>query len=72
MVEDEIMLLEEEIKQYNLQKKSDVLFLQMAVGMSSYNDETDKDYMDVFRKADSAMYQDKKEKKQIKKRGILQ
>jgi diguanylate cyclase (GGDEF)-like protein len=63
LVEDEIMLLEEEIKQYNLQKKSDVLFLQMAVGMSSYDDETDKDYMDVFRKADSAMYENKKQKK---------
>ena len=35
----------------------------MAIGMAIYNSETDKEYMDVFRRADSAMYEDKKQKK---------
>ena len=39
--------------------------LQMAVGTSVYNPETDGEYDDVFRRADSAMYKDKKLKKPI-------
>jgi GGDEF domain-containing protein len=35
----------------------------MAIGMAVYNSKTDKEYMDVFRRADSAMYEDKKQKK---------
>lgn len=37
--------------------------MQIAIGMAVYNPETDKEYMDVFRRADEAMYKDKKQKK---------
>lgn len=39
--------------------------LRMAVGAAVYEPETDKEYADVFRRADSAMYEDKKRKKAI-------
>jgi GGDEF domain-containing protein len=35
----------------------------MAIGTSSYDYEMDKEYMDVFRRADEAMYANKKAKK---------
>ena len=38
--------------------------MQMAIGMATYNPEIDKGYMEVFRRADSAMYEDKKRKKE--------
>ena len=62
-VENEILLLEEEINKYNHQRSSDRLLLKMAIGMSSYDYETDKEYMDVFRRADEAMYENKKAQK---------
>lgn len=62
-VENEILIFEEEIKHYNQHIHNNALLLQMAVGVSSYNDETDKGYMDVFRRADDAMYEDKRIKK---------
>ena len=61
--EKQMQILEEEIAIFNQNKNSDVPFLQMAAGMSIYNYETDKEYMDVFRRADEAMYKDKKIKK---------
>jgi GGDEF domain-containing protein len=39
----------------------------MAVGMAVYDPESDLEYMDVFRRADSAMYENKKLKKEFKK-----
>ena len=55
--------MEKEIEDYNLQNNRNPLPLQMGIGMSTYNPETDKEYMDVFLRADSAMYEDKKNKK---------
>ena len=55
--------MEKEIEDYNLLNNRNPLPLQMGIGMSTYNPETDKEYMDVFLRADSAMYEDKKKKK---------
>jgi diguanylate cyclase (GGDEF)-like protein len=62
-IEKQMQMLEEEVDKFNRSNNNDRLFLQMAVGMSSYNYETDKEYMDVFRRADEAMYENKKMKK---------
>ena len=62
-IEKQMQMLEEEIFNFNRSKNNDVLFLQMAVGMSAYDYETDKEYMEVFRRADEAMYENKKMKK---------
>jgi diguanylate cyclase (GGDEF)-like protein len=62
-MEKQMQMLEKEIDNFNCNKDDDVPFLQMAAGMSSYNYETDKEYMDVFRRADEAMYENKRMKK---------
>lgn len=64
-VEKDIVSLNQIIEEFNIQNNSKFLRLQMAIGMASYNPETDKEYMDVFRRADSAMYEDKKKKKSM-------
>lgn len=56
-------LFEEAIGEFNRQNDKVELNLQIALGMAVYNPDTDKEYMDVFRRADSAMYEDKKKKK---------
>lgn len=61
--EKRISLFEEAIENYNRQNNCEKTHLQIAIGMAAYNSETDKEYMDVFRRADSAMYEDKKHKK---------
>ena len=61
--ERQLQTLEEEIANFNRHNNNDRLILQMAAGMSTYNYETDKEYMDVFRRADEAMYENKKRKK---------
>lgn len=61
--EKKIALFEKEIENYNLQHTGEEVYLQMAIGMAIYNPNSDKEYMDVFRRADSAMYKDKKQKK---------
>ena len=61
---ERILLFEETIEGYNRQNNCEELNLQMAIGMAVYNPETDKEYMDVFRRADSTMYEDKKQKKE--------
>ena len=66
-VEKEILSLDESINDYNNQNPNEALYLQMAIGMATYNPETDKEYMDVFRRADNAMYENKKAKKEMKK-----
>ena len=63
LVENKILLFEDAIKNHNRQNSTEKLFLQMAIGMAIYNPEIDKAYMDVFRRADSAMYEDKRGKK---------
>lgn len=63
LVEKDILLLEEEINNYNLKNDGEKLGLQMAIGMAIYDPENDLEYMDVFRKADIAMYENKKQKK---------
>ncbi len=62
-VEKDIVSLNQIIEDFNIQNNSKFLRLQIAIGMASYNPETDQEYMDVFRRADSAMYEDKKLKK---------
>ena len=66
LAEKEIILFNEEIESYNQQNLNRELYLQMAIGMAVYNPEEDKEYMDVFRRADIAMYEDKKKKKNTK------
>ena len=58
-----ISLFEEAVEEYNRRNDCEELYLQMAIGMAVYSSETDKEYMDVFRRADGAMYEDKKRKK---------
>ena len=58
-----ILLYEEAVEDYNRQNNCEKIYLQMAIGMAVYSSETDKEYMDVFRRADSAMYENKKQKK---------
>ena len=60
---DYMELFDKEIENHNLQDNGEVVNLQMAIGMAVYHPETDKEYMDVFRRADNAMYEDKKQKK---------
>ena len=60
---ERISLFEETIDDYNRKNNCKELYLQMAIGMAVYNPEMDHEYMDVFRRADSAMYEDKKQKK---------
>lgn len=62
---NKIMAFEKEIEEYNRQNYTEESYLQMAVGMAEYNPETDKEYMDVFRRADTAMYENKKQKKKM-------
>lgn len=61
--ETRMSLFEEAIEDYNRENNCEKIYLQMAIGMAVYSSETDKEYMDVFRRADSAMYEDKKQKK---------
>lgn len=62
-MEKQLQMLEEEIANFNHRNNDERLILQIAAGMSSYNYETDKEYMDVFRRADETMYENKKMKK---------
>ena len=60
----ELMLLSEKaIADFNCEHTGEESKLQMAIGMAVYNPEMDKGYIEVFRRADSAMYEDKKRKK---------
>ena len=61
--EKKVSLFEKIIADYNQQNDEKELYLQMAIGVATYNPETDKGYIDVFRRADSAMYEDKKQKR---------
>ena len=66
-IEKQLQTLEEKIGNFNRNKNDDVPFLEMAAGMSSYNYEIDKEYVDVFRRADEAMYENKMMKKNKKR-----
>lgn len=59
-----IALFEEEITKFNRENNSQELFLQVAVGMAEFEEERDCVYADVFRRADTLMYEDKARKKQ--------
>ena len=61
---ERLSLFEEAIEDYNRQNNCEKIYLQMAIGMAVYSSEMDDEYMDVFRRADSAMYENKKQKKQ--------
>ena len=62
-VEIKISLFEEAIEDYNRENTCKELYMQMAVGAAVYDTKIDGGYADVFRRADSAMYEDKKTKK---------
>lgn len=62
--EEKIALFEEALNEYNQQNSAKELYLQMAIGMAVYDSEIDGEYMDVFHRADNAMYEDKKRKKE--------
>lgn len=62
-VQEKLFLFEKAMEEYNRQNDAKELYLQMAIGMATYNPKIDKDYADVFRRADNAMYEDKKQKK---------
>ena len=66
VAQEKMALFERAIEEYNQQNDVKELYLQMAIGMALYDSETDKEYMDVFRRADNAMYEDKKRKKNSK------
>lgn len=57
-------LFEKEIEASIALNAREKFTLQMAIGMTIYNPEIDAEYIDVFRRADAAMYEDKKLKKQ--------
>ena len=59
-----MLLFEKTIAEFNCQHNGEESYLQMAIGMAAYNPAIDKGYMEVFRRADSAMYEDKKRKKE--------
>ena len=59
----DIELFEEEMEVFRKHNPDRVYYLQMAVGATVYDAKTDGEYADVFRRADSIMYEDKKEKK---------
>ena len=61
--EKNIDLFEAAIREYNSQNDKPELYLQMAIGMAEYDPQIDREYMDVFHRADNAMYADKKVKK---------
>ena len=61
--EKKMLLFEKTIEEYNRQNNAEESYLQMAAGMAVYNPKTDREYMDVFRRADTTMYEDKKRKK---------
>lgn len=52
-----------EIAKFRKNNTKKEINLQMAIGASVYEASTDREYADVFRRADSAMYEDKKIKK---------
>ena len=62
-IKKDILLFETEMETFRKQNSGEEFYLQMAIGMAVYNPETDVEYMDVFRRADSAMYEDKRHKK---------
>ena len=63
VAEEKKRLFEEELKAFNQKNNEEALYLQMASGIAVYDPEIDQDYMEVFRRADEAMYNNKKEKK---------
>ena len=59
----DIVLFEEEMDAFRKNNPDKIYYLQMAVGAAVYDGKTDGEYADAFRRADSIMYEDKKEKK---------
>lgn len=55
--------LEDEMSRFNDGKTEIYRQVHIAVGASAYRHGEDKEFADVFRRADSAMYEDKKRKK---------
>lgn len=62
-VKQEVLRVEEEVNRFKTQNTAEELRLQLAVGTAVYNPQMDGEYVDVFRRADVAMYKDKRSKK---------
>lgn len=62
----DILRFESEMEIFRKQNIGEKFYLQMAVGAAVYDAETDGEYADVFRRADSVMYEDKKAKKSFR------
>ena len=50
-------------EEHIIESGSDSITLSVAMGFSEYDPETDKEFVDVFNRADDAMYQNKREMK---------
>ena len=60
-----VNMLEDRIAAYNRLSKHNLIYdVSVAVGYTAYQAGRDKNYMEVFNRADDFMYEDKKEKKQ--------
>ena len=65
-VQEAVLRFEEELEVFRKKNERIECQLQMAVGATLYNTETDREYTDVFRRADTAMYENKRQKKRQK------
>lgn len=63
-IEKEIALFETEQATFRRQNADKVYCLQMAVGTTIFDAQKDEEYVDVFRRADNFMYEDKRLKKE--------
>lgn len=69
-VQEEALRLEIEQEDFRKKNITDEVVLQLAAGTAMFGETSDHEYADVFRRADNAMYEDKKRKKR-KGKGTL-
>lgn len=62
--EDHIKIFDKAIDRFNQSNDKYDIELQIAIGLAVYNKGRDESFVDVFRRADNQMYEDKHKKKQ--------
>lgn len=62
--EDHIKTFDKEIEKFNQANDKYDIELQIAIGLAVYNKGRDESFVDVFRRADNQMYEDKHKKKE--------
>ena len=62
--EDHIKIFDKAIERFNQSNDKYDIELQIAIGLAVYNKGRDESFVDVFRRADNQMYEDKHKKKQ--------